>query len=409
MSYVSEILGDRTLFDADGHIMEQPGWLHEHADPGVRELLRSPTVLAEEFAGLEARMPGSDYATVQGQDDAERVKRAEENIMGMKNFRALGSYRGEERPHALELIGVEKQVVFASYSIGDFDMNNIGNPLGTPNDPRVLYGGATAHDRGMGEFCKGDRRLLATGYVPLDDPKRSAELVSEALDFGCQAFYVPHSVPPERSWSHPDHDVVWERMADSGRPMLLHVGAGDKSLMLPKAVHNNGRAPLWLLDEHSWKVADFVGWHWPAELMLTQMVLDGVFERFPKLRCGVIELRANWVPTFLDRLDWAQQAMNAVPEYPAEYRLPMTASDYVRRQVKFTPWASGGDPLASMIDSVEGGEKLFLFSTDYPHDEGGLNPIGGFEAELDKLADRPDIESIRDRFYRDNFVELFGA
>lgn len=412
MSYASEILGDRTLFDADGHIMEEPGWLHAHADPDVREHLLPPFgVDAEQTALVEEIMPGTDFDQVQKLSDAERIRLAEQDVMQTKNYRALGSFRSEERPHALDLIGVEKQVVFATDSIAYFDVNNTGVPLdrGTLNDPRVLYGGARAHNRGMAEFCKADDRLLATSYVPLDDPERSADLVSEALAFGCQAFNVPHSVPPERSWSHPEHDVVWERIADSGRPMLLHVGAGDKTLRFPEAVYNNGRPPQYLLGEHTWQMPDLMSWHWPAELMLTQLVLDGVFERFPKLRCGVIELRASWVPSFIGRLDWTQNAMYGNREYPAEYRLPMKASDYVKRQVKFTPWAQGGDPLASMIDSVEGGEGLYLFSTDYPHDEGGVDPIGDFEAEFEKLAQRSDIDTIRDRFYRDNFAELFGV
>ena len=409
MSYASEILGNRTLFDADGHIIEEPGWLHAHADPKVRELLPPPFLDEEQTALVDQIMPGTDYQKVQALGDAERVRRAEREVMRAKNFRALGAFRSDERPRALDLIGVQKQVVFATDSIAYFDVNNIGVPAGLKNDPRVLYGGATAHNRGMAEFCKSDDRLLATGYVPLDDPERSAEVVSEALGFGCQAFYVPHAVPPERSWSHPDYDVVWERIADSGRPMLLHVGAGDKSLRLPAAVYNNGRPTQYLLGEHTWQMPDLMSWHWPAELMLTQLVLDGVFERFPKLRCGVIELRASWVPSFIGRLDWTQYAMYTNPEYPTEYRLPTKASDYVHRQVKFTPWAQGGDPLASLIDSVEGGERLYLFSTDYPHDEGGVDPIGGFEAELDKLAHRPDIDRVRDLFYRDNFVELFGV
>ena len=142
--------------------------------------------------------------------------------------------------------------------------------------------------------------------------------------------------------------------------------------------------------------------------MLTQLVMDGVFERHPGLRCGVIELRANWVPSFLEHLDWTQYFTDQNPTYRDAYKLPMRASDYIRRQVKFTPWAQGGDPLASMIEDVEGGDRLFMFSTDYPHTEGGEDPLGGFEEEFAKLEDRPGIEAIREQFYNGNFAELMG-
>ena len=142
--------------------------------------------------------------------------------------------------------------------------------------------------------------------------------------------------------------------------------------------------------------------------MLTQLIFDGVFERFPNLRCGVIELRANWVPSFLEQLDIAQDFAYSNPLHPDDHKLPMRASDYIRRQVKFTPWANGGDQLASMIDDVEGGERLYLFSSDWPHNEGGKDPIARFEVEFAKLAGRSDIDDVRERFYRGNFAELMG-
>ena len=45
-----------------------------------------------------------------------------------------------------------------------------------------------------------------------------------------------------------------------------------------------------------------------------------------------------------------------------------------------------------------------LFSSDYPHVEGGRNPIGRFERSL---GDRSG--AVRQRFYCDNFVDLIGS
>ena len=410
MSYASERLGERAILDADGHLIEPPGWLREYADPDIRDRLIPESVLDDaDIAQILEMMPGSFYEGSDPEDEEKRNRRAEKNIMEFKNFHALGSFRQQERPRALDLIGVAKQIVFSTNAIAEFDTTNIGVSPAVPRDLDVLYGGALAHNRAVADFCSSETRLLATGYVPLEDPARSAQTVDEALALGCEVIHVSHAVPTERSWSHPDYDRVWARIAESGRPMVLHVGTGDKTLNLPKAVYNNGREAHWLLGEHSWQMPDVMTWHWPAQLMLTQLVLDGVFERFPGLRCGVIELRANWVPSFLEQLDFTQFGMYGNPQYSEEYRLPLRASDYIRRQVKFTPWASGGDPLASMIENVEDGERLFLFGSDYPHDEGGTDPIGGFEAELEKLSHRPDIDRIRDLFYHDNFVEFFGG
>jgi len=41
------------------------------------------------------------------------------------------------------------------------------------------------------------------------------------------------------------------------------------------------------------------------------LVFDGVFARFPRLRGGVIELGAGWVPEYLRALDLSQKISNA--------------------------------------------------------------------------------------------------
>jgi hypothetical protein len=45
-----------------------------------------------------------------------------------------------------------------------------------------------------------------------------------------------------------------------------------------------------------------------------------------------------------------------------------------------------------------------MFSSDYPHVEGGRHPLKRFGASMANLA---DLETRR--FYRDNFVDLMGA
>src|ERR1700746_782605 len=51
----------------------------------------------------------------------------------------------------------------------------------------------------------------------------------------------------------------------------------------------------------------FMMLHASAEAFLSAMVLDGTLEQFPRLRGGVIELGALWVPPWLMRLDGARR------------------------------------------------------------------------------------------------------
>ena len=77
----------------------------------------------------------------------------------------------------------------------------------------------------------------------------------------------------------------------------------------------------------------------------------------------------------------------------------MRASDYLRRQVKFTPFPT--EPVGWLIEQA--GEELFLFSSDYPHPEGGRDPVDRFEQSLEGIDD-----DAKERFYSRNFAEMMG-
>jgi predicted TIM-barrel fold metal-dependent hydrolase len=49
------------------------------------------------------------------------------------------------------------------------------------------------------------------------------------------------------------------------------------------------------------------------------------------------------------------------------------------------------------------GDEVCLFSSDYPHVEGGRNPIKRFEESMGSLS-----EPQKQRFYVDNFADLMG-
>jgi predicted TIM-barrel fold metal-dependent hydrolase len=71
----------------------------------------------------------------------------------------------------------------------------------------------------------------------------------------------------------------------------------------------------------------------------------------------------------------------------------------VRRHLKFTPFP--GEPVGWMIEQA--GAELFMFSTDYPHPEGGRDPLAKFEETLTETS-----SADKERFYSTNMDELLG-
>jgi len=372
----------RRIWDADSHLMELTGWLAPYADPAVREKIR-PLHLGA--AGALAAKAVADAEARRGDTAAARA--LEDRVLEAKGWSALGAFDPAERSRALDLLGFEKQLVFSTFAAVQF----------VSDDPELLYGGTRAHNRAMAEFCAGDPRLVAVGFVPWGDPERTLAEAREAIRLGCGALLVPSAPPPDKSPTHPDYHPLWALLEDRGIPFVLHIGGGGRPLR--RAFHENGlpKTTDFLGGGENLRSKDYMVLHVPPETFLSCMVLDGIFERFPGLRGGSIEQGALWVVPWLQRLDLAQRTFGKTE--PA-LRLPLRASDYVRRQLKFTPFA--GEPVGWLIDQA--GPELFLFSSDYPHPEGTRDPVGRFESTLGG-AD----EEARERFYWRNFAELLGA
>ena len=183
--------------------------------------------------------------------------------------------------------------------------------------------------------------------------------------------------------------------------MLLHFG-GMGSTQMPASYHNNGRDPGkdFVGGGENVRSKDFLNVFHDAENLLACLVLDGTFEQFPDLRCGVIELGAGWVPNLLASLDHAKRAFGR--NEPELAKLRLEPSDYLRRQVRFNPWHF--EDVGRLI--ADCGPELFLFSSDWPHPEGGRDPIGETRGSLDRAGVLP---AARERFYHHNLAELLGV
>jgi hypothetical protein len=196
--------------------------------------------------------------------------------------------------------------------------------------------------------------------------------------------------------SHPACYPIYELLEEQGRPLLFHVGGGGH-LVLP-AYAENGLEPERLYHEKESAIPSltYIGIPAPVEMALAALIIDGVFERFPRLRCGVIEQGAAWVPGFLRRLDAALDHFGR-PRQRA--RLSLRPSEYFLRQVRVTPFPF--EEIPWLIK--ETGAGIYLFGTDYPHDEGGEAPLELFDLALD-----PFPASVQEAIYWRNFEDLMG-
>src|SRR5262245_1791208 len=105
----------RTYYDADSHLMELGDWLVPYADPEVRERIR-PLYLAG--AGKLAEQAAHQAEERRGNQAAAAA--LEENLMAAKGWSALGAFDPAERSRALDLLGVDRQLVFSTFAPTQF-------------------------------------------------------------------------------------------------------------------------------------------------------------------------------------------------------------------------------------------------------------------------------------------------
>jgi predicted TIM-barrel fold metal-dependent hydrolase len=377
----------RTIHDADSHVMEWPEWLLAYADPDVRPRM-APLFVASVTPGEETFIA---HLRRRHADPAERPA-AEAEIMLRKNWSALGSFVPEDRSRALDLLGFQSQLVFNTFA------NTHLVALEHGDDLDLAYGTARAHNRAMLDFCRLDPRLLAVCYVPLADFERARAMAAEALAAGAKALMVPSACPRTHSPSHTGLFPVWAQAEEAGVPVVFHVGGGGQ-LLSPK-YFENGLPPV--PDFHggaeNFRSVDYVAIPGPPMQTLATMIFDGVFDRFPRLKVGVIEQGAVWLPSWMRNMEAAVDAFAKNEERLR--RLALRPSDYVRRQIRVTPYPA--EPVGWIIEQA--GDEVCLFSSDWPHVEGGRNPIKRFEASMTGCSPA----AVR-RFYSENFADLMGA
>lgn len=380
MAYVE----NRIVHDADSHLMELADCLDDFIDPEFRARYdRLP-----KFKSMPRDGAWMTQARALQNDSAFRAG-AVENLLTRKNYEALGSFRREDRPAAIDNLGFASQLIFTTWCLGNFGLDESG-------DLDLCYAAAVAHNRMMTWFCSVDRRMLATAYVPLADFDRAIATAQEAISLGAKALLIPSRCPPGHAPSHIAFDPLWAMAQKAGLPIVFHVG-GEMKMNPDYFVNGLPRVKDFHGGEENFTALSFMTIPHSVMETLAALILDGVLDRFPKLKFGVIELGASWLPSWMRYLD---AGYGAFFKHEARLKnLSMKPSDFVKRQVRVTPYPH--EDAGWII--AQAGEEVCLFSSDFPHVEGGRNPLKRFDESLTGLSARAVT-----RFTCDNFIDLMG-
>jgi predicted TIM-barrel fold metal-dependent hydrolase len=233
-------------------------------------------------------------------------------------------------------------------------------------------------------------RLFAVPMLSLADPDGAIEELEWLLDRGARMVHLrPAPVPTEngrgRSFGHAAHDPVWARLAEADVPVAFHLGDSGYEMF----------AGAW--GARDWfepfrggvdVLSKLVVSDRPIHDTIGSMVVDGVFDRHPRLRVASIENGSDWVQLLAKRL---MKQANQTPWVFAESPL-----DAIREHVWVTPYYE--EDMRKLADLI--GVERILFGSDWPHGEGLARPTD-FVKELHAFSDAE-----QRRVMRDNCLDL---
>ena len=223
--------------------------------------------------------------------------------------------------------------------------------LGLTPRPDVENALARAYNRWLCESVLAhEPRITSTLYLPLNDPAASYKMVE---DFAGKKGVIGFTIVSPRYKAVYDNAYVktYAAIEEAGLPLVFHgayAWGGDQSLQLCNrfmAVHA-------------------LGFSWFNILHCTNWLVNGMPERFPKLKVAWIESGLAWVPFLMQRLD--NEWMMRSSEVPLLKRRP---SDYMREMF----YSSQPMEMVNNREALEltfkmiAAETQLMYASDYPH------------------------------------------
>ena len=254
-----------------------------------------------------------------------------------------GSYIPEEHVKDMDIDGVDVGFVYPS----------VGLLLYAVPDGELLTATFKAYNDWLAEFCKADsKRLKGIAALNIDNVQEGVNELQRCHKMGLGGAMITVYPPEDRSYSSPEYEPLWAAAQDLGMPLSLHIGTNRASPGQP------------FVDIESVGPVAFTNVDYWVRMSLSHMIFSGVFERYPKLQVGSIEMELSWVPHFLDRLDYNYTQRPPTGDWYT-FKGDVLPSDFFHQNV-FLSFQEDG--LGIRDRDIIGVDQI-AWGSDYPHAE----------------------------------------
>lgn len=337
------------IIDADGHIIERSDELRKYLKAPFNKR-GGPLTASEPWdRDLRQTLPGH-------QDVFPRVPRADDWL------------------RIMDLYDIELAFLFPT------SMGNISRV----REPDYAAALAEAYnDYVYDYYAKVSSRLHPIAAIPPQDPERAAvELRRAVKQLGYRAAVI-RTTGLRLPLGHKFYDPLYREAEALNCPITVHGTNGQEELA------SGGFETFTEVHTVSFPVGIFV--------QFSNMIFQGVPERFPKLRLAFLEIGCTWLPYWLDRMDehWEKRGKIETPH------LTERPSDCVRKRPIYFSLESEETLLAETFRYL--GDEHFLYATDIPHWD------SEFPTNLQMIQGRKDLsEQTKQKLLYENAKALYA-
>jgi predicted TIM-barrel fold metal-dependent hydrolase len=329
------------VFDADAHVIYPADLWPRFLDAKYRDRIgRKAPPGFDHYNPVTVDGRWSQHLTSIYGNFQKAINWTTEDMIAQYGDMVTEGFTGDRVARALEVEGVDVMVIYGP----EYDMWLEGI------DPELQAAMARAYNRWGAEMREASGgRVITSGPIPLNDVGRAVKEIQYAYDhLGIRCFWARPNQFNHRNLGDRYYDPIYELLQDLDCAFATHEYMG---LNAPTAGSD--------------RFYTFTEWHTvvhphEAQYACLSMIVNGVFERFPRLRTAYMEAGCGWLPSWLHRIDEHLELAGA-QEFPD---LTMSATEYFKRNC----WISTEceDPFVSDVIRWLGDDHI-VFETDFPH------------------------------------------
>ena len=375
------------VVDCDTHFWQPLDVWQNHIDPAWREKIKEAhSQIKPPYVAINTSVENKPGAPPPASGTAKSAKLNDWSNFQAKNEAAY-KIRGGDYPDArlewMDQEGIDACIIYPTLAAG-----HAYHP-----DVEMATQAIRGLNRWAADFAAhAPQRLKPCFMLPWHDPKRALAELDGALKLGMRVAFSAPMPSRQHRWSDRAYDPLWKALQDNDVTMTFH-----DFTRIP-----GGHAQLAARETYSanYMMMYLCGHTVEPQLTLMDLMLGGVFNRFPKLKMVFVEAHIAWLPGWLASMDQQWARIKSVQDISDWQDTDMTPTELFRRQGAIVAFPD--DVWLNETINYVGADNILICS-DYPHPQTRYQLVQEFASNYPALS-----PNVRQKILGGNATHIFG-